>query len=425
MPEPDAGNVPNLDDLTSMFEPQESAAKEEKSPEISLESLMSQFEAVERQLDADKAIDQAPVELSVAEPAEQRPLQAVASEAPASTETVRTEKVRIEAAGTEAVATDGVSAETINTETVSTETASLGTASLGTVSTETPQPIPVVLTEVVAAEIPGAAPAPAAAAPGTIRHGESQGGIEILVELAAKGDIDPKDIDIIEVTDLFLRAIAAAPKENLRQSGKILFHASVLLRMKAEAWLDLQDEPLGDDFLEFDADGSPIIYDSQREPIARQITIQDLERALVRRSHIHQIRTRRVTLEQLIEALREAERLEKFRLQRKAEPRIELAGHHEVNDVEDILELAHEEDIETVIAKVEQILAESLNPDELTPFIKLIKLLDRKGDWVDAFLAVLFLSNAGKITLQQEQFYGPLFISRAEAQATPAVPQPS
>src|SRR5205823_14276616 len=105
---------------------------------------------------------------------------------------------------------------------------------------------------------------------------EFGGGIDVLVQMSAKGEIDPKNIDIIDVTDRFLRAIAAAPKENLRQSGKILFHASVLLRMKAEAWLDLQDEPMGDDFLEFDADGSPIIYDSQREPIARQITIQDL-----------------------------------------------------------------------------------------------------------------------------------------------------
>ena len=56
---------------------------------------------------------------------------------------------------------------------------------------------------------------------------EVAGGIEFIVQLAEKGEIDPKDVDIIYVTDKFLQAIAAAPKENLRQSGKVIFHASV------------------------------------------------------------------------------------------------------------------------------------------------------------------------------------------------------
>src|SRR5437762_2941868 len=85
----------------------------------------------------------------------------------------------------------------------------------------------------------------------------TDGGIEFLVKLAESGEIDPKNVDIIDVTDRFLQAIAAAPKENLRQSGKILFHASVLLRMKAEALLADRPNVIdngSDDFLEFDED---------------------------------------------------------------------------------------------------------------------------------------------------------------------------
>lgn len=37
------------------------------------------------------------------------------------------------------------------------------------------------------------------------------------------------------------------------------------------------------------------------------------------------------------------------------------------------------------------------------------------ADWVDAFLAVLFLSNAGKINLEQEVFYGPLYLVKNTA----------
>ncbi|HEY9870815.1 MAG TPA: ScpA family protein [Candidatus Obscuribacterales bacterium] len=262
--------------------------------------------------------------------------------------------------------------------------------------------------------LPEAVPPAGEAAPGA-----QVGGIDILVQMAARGEIDPKNIDIIDVTDRFLRAIAAAPKDNLRQSGKILFHASVLLRMKAEALLNFSVDD-GDDFVDFDEDGSPIIYDSRHEPIARQITLQDLERALVRRSHHRQLRQRRVTLEQLIEALREAERLDGASVRRKVQPRIDLEGAPVVNDVEDILELAHEEDIDLVIQRVEQVIASSLSGGDMISLIELIRFLGERGDWVDAFLAILFLSNAGKITLEQEEFYGPLYLVRADAVPPPA-----
>jgi len=244
------------------------------------------------------------------------------------------------------------------------------------------------------------------------------GGIDILVSMASKGEIDPKNIDIIDVTDRFLKAIAAAPKDNLRQSGKILFHASVLLRMKAEAMLNFSLDD-GDDFVDYDEDGSPIIYDSRNEPIARQITLQDLERAIVRRSNNRQLRQRRVTLDQLIEALREAERVDGIQSRRRTQPRIDLEGQPVVNDVEDILDLAHEEDIDVVIQRVEEVIAAVVSGNMMSLF-DLIKILGGRGDWVDAFLAVLFLSNAGKITLEQEEFYGPLLLGRPDAVPPPA-----
>lgn len=110
--------------------------------------------------------------------------------------------------------------------------------------------------------------------------------IEILVQMAKNGEIDAKAVDIIDVTDKFLKAIAAAPKENLRQSGKVLFHACVLLRMKADALLapPMEEEAFGDDYMDFDENGLPIEYNPQvKEP--RQITIQDLEKAIVRTSN--------------------------------------------------------------------------------------------------------------------------------------------
>lgn len=236
--------------------------------------------------------------------------------------------------------------------------------------------------------------------------------IEILVQMAKNGEIDAKAVDIIDVTDKFLKAIAAAPKENLRQSGKVLFHACVLLRMKADALLapPIEEEAFGDDYMDFDENGLPIEYNPQiKEP--RQITIQDLEKAIVRTSNRKKVRKRQVTLDELIAALREAEKIEKIRAERIPKARIDLAGHLEVNDVDDILDLAHDEDIELTIGKVEILLSKILKIGENIELFALVTLLDDKSDWVDAFLASLFLSNAGKIDLEQEEFYGPLYLA--------------
>ena len=184
-------------------------------------------------------------------------------------------------------------------------------------------------------------------------NADQAGGIEILIKLATSGEIDPKNIDIIDVTDKFLKAIAAVPKENLRQSGKILFHASVLLRMKAEAMLAAAVAvDAVDDFMDFDDDDGSMSTDL-KEP--RQLTLMDLERALVRKANNRQNRQRKVTLDQLIDALREAEKIEKTRQAREPRQRIELAGQHDANDVGDLLDLAHDEDIEDTISRVEQI----------------------------------------------------------------------
>lgn len=237
-------------------------------------------------------------------------------------------------------------------------------------------------------------------------------GIEILVQMAKQGEIDAKAVDIIDVTDKFLKAIAAAPKENLRQSGKVLFHACVLLRMKADSLLapPVEDDFVGDDFMDFDENGMPIEFDpKEKEP--RQITIQDLEKAIVRKSNRKKVRKRQVTLDELIAALREAEEIEKTRAERKPKSRIDLAGHLEVNDVDDILDLAHDEDIELTITKVEVLLSKILKIGENIELFAVVNQLDEHNDWVDAFLASLFLSNAGKIDLLQSEFYGPLYLA--------------
>ncbi len=63
-----------------------------------------------------------------------------------------------------------------------------------------------------------------------------------MVELASKGEIDPWNIDIIEVTDKFLKKLEELKQLDLRVSGRTLLYASMLLRMKSEVLVDEKQE---------------------------------------------------------------------------------------------------------------------------------------------------------------------------------------
>ena len=58
--------------------------------------------------------------------------------------------------------------------------------------------------------------------------------VEILVQMAERGEIDPWNIDIVEVTDRFLSELERRKELDLRISGRTLFYAATLLRMKSE-----------------------------------------------------------------------------------------------------------------------------------------------------------------------------------------------
>ena len=68
--------------------------------------------------------------------------------------------------------------------------------------------------------------------------------IDILVSLAKNGEIDPWDIDIVDVTDKFLAQVAELEKLDLRVSSRTLLFASILLRMKADALEESEPQDL-------------------------------------------------------------------------------------------------------------------------------------------------------------------------------------
>ena len=90
-----------------------------------------------------------------------------------------------------------------------------------------------VSTDVVATDAMSAEAIPADAMPADAPDPALTGdrGIDVLVDLAKAGQIDPWNIDIIDVTDKYLRTLDVTKEADLRLSGRALFYAAVLLRL--------------------------------------------------------------------------------------------------------------------------------------------------------------------------------------------------
>lgn len=209
--------------------------------------------------------------------------------------------------------------------------------------------------------------------------------VEILVNLAKNGEIDPWDIDIVSVTDKFLARIEDIQMMDLRISGRTLLYASILLRMKSN-WVDM-DEPEEEDIFDdgmdfFEVDDYPV----PKLPVRR-------------------IATRPVTLQELIAELKKAERVEhrkkEKKLLRKLEERVAVT-------TDEVLGIAHEEDILGRVARLNQVLNSIFEEHESVVFSELIG--EERSENIMTYVSLLFLATEKKIWLQQDELFGELFI---------------
>ena len=231
-------------------------------------------------------------------------------------------------------------------------------------------------------------------------------GLEILVHLAEKGEIDPWDIDIIDVTDKYLKALNKSPRENLLNAGRAIFFASVLLRLKSEILLNISNETLiasqqTENF--FPEDELLLDQETVRLDLAK------LESFISRSSLGRQQRKRKISLSDLISALQEAEEE-----QERREIRVKLRADRAFTIIPpetptDLLEIAHEEDIEEIVEKIEAVIEEHLTDDNPVRFSFLCDILNNK---VKPFLALLFLAHSQRVVLEQKDIYGEIFVHK-------------
>lgn len=192
-------------------------------------------------------------------------------------------------------------------------------------------------------------------------------GIALLIDLAERGEINPWDVQVIEVIDRYLSKLApesnagqADDFKSLSQSGQAFLYASILVWLKAdnlaqsESEEDDEELPPEEDLL--DGDDSP---DAPKLPWR-------LEKQLRRRGVAPRPRKRQVTLGELIEQLQLiGAAMEK----RSANPRPRRTSRSKAEAAKAIAELAHQENLVETARELEQFLRE--------------KSTELAGDWLE------------------------------------------
>jgi segregation and condensation protein A len=227
--------------------------------------------------------------------------------------------------------------------------------------------------------------------------------VEILVQMAERGEIDPWNIDIVEVTDRFLSELERRKELDLRISGRTLFYAALLLRMKSDHLEQLAQEV--DISFETDeiTDETDFDFDLDGEDSGRLGPVDRLEREIKRRLDRKQFRRHPITLYELITELKNAEKEERRR------QRLHSYGPDEYFDADDVVSIAHEEGYQEAATRVLSCCTDSCQGSER---IALTELTEKLGWSIpEVYIPLLFLMFEGDILMEQEEFLGDLYIT--------------
>lgn len=265
----------------------------------------------------------------------------------------------------------------------------------------------------------------------------AQNAIALLIEMAESGEIDPWDVQVVDVFDRFLEQLQQRPsltpltdfsrsryEADLSESGEAFLYASILILLKADALARLEFPP---------AEVLEEFVESFDDLAAMPQLPAKLEQQLRRRAVALPPQQRRVTLSDLIEQLEQVAQsladppARSRRRQPKPAPRRQA--------IQAIAHLAHQENLAETAAALGDFLQRqwsALQPEnDWLNFEDLVQLWSQTqagdhhldGDRVGVFWALLFLAAQSVVELQQDSLYSPLWIRCLSAFENPiAVP---
>ncbi len=203
---------------------------------------------------------------------------------------------------------------------------------------------------------------------------------EMLYDLVHTNQLDPWNIDLVEISNKYLERLKEIRTDDLRVPANLILAAAILLRFKCDL-LSLKEAPAQSTLDEFVEEGVPLM----------EIPALELKGRVPPKG--------RVTLQELVSALEKV-----FADQKKKSeqvPIIEVPSSMEI-------EVA-EFNIDAYIQKVYDKILGLQDSEGLVTFSSLLSERTRE-QVIFTLLPVLFLSNKGSISMAQDPFFGEIFI---------------
>lgn len=213
---------------------------------------------------------------------------------------------------------------------------------------------------------------------------------DMIYQIVTLEGIDPWDIDIGKLTDSFLKYIEELKLIDFRIPAKVVVVAALLLKLKAERLFPRED---GEGEFRPEAPSNLDEFMQLRMKLAGLNLSPPVERTP----------KRAVTLDELVNALRKA-----VKVQERKDTRKRTLGRRIARNIN-----MEEEDIEVRIKRLMDdidVLMQRLKKNKVE-FSKIVEKWERE-EIVKHFLPLLHLSSRGKVETEQEEFFKEILISK-------------
>lgn len=216
---------------------------------------------------------------------------------------------------------------------------------------------------------------------------------EVIYDLINTEQLDPWDIDIIILTDKYLEKISGLEEEDFFVSSKVLLAASLLLRIKSEILLNKYIKSIDD-----------ILFGKKEEKkyIMERIELDEAIPELIPKTPMP--RYKKVTLQELMEALNKAIVTENRRIKKEIVKKNVLR--------ETIFSLPKKKkSIKNKIREIYDNLLKHFKEDEKRKRVSFTDFIgDDKEERIISFSPLLHLDHQKKVWLEQENHFEEFYI---------------
>ncbi len=211
---------------------------------------------------------------------------------------------------------------------------------------------------------------------------------EMLINIIVKENIDPWDIDLVKLTSKYIEYIREMKTLELRIPANIILAASILLRMKSEV-LKIEEQV---------QDVETEVF-MEPESEVSEIPVLELKTRIPPK--------RRVTLEELLEALDEA-------FKRETEKAVRSQRRRTTEIVKAPINIEEEFDIDKLTEEFYDRINNSWDEKGMVTFTSLLTDPKDPEEKVKLFIPLIFEANKGKFVLIQERLFDEIIIIKTD-----------